>query len=80
VLSGTSLKPTDAEAKLVTSKRSRLFQIIVEPGSQHIQFVGVGTGDVLPLQRQRYGLKDSLVGMTVLVLAADDLADVFALF
>ena len=78
VLGGTGLEPTDAESKRVTSKRSWLFQIIAKPRSQFVQFVGVGAHDVLKLQSPRHCLKDPLLDMTVLVLAADDEAEVFA--
>ena len=48
--------------------------------SQLVQFVGVRARDVLPLQCLRRGLKDSLLNMTVLVLAPDDEAHVFVFF
>jgi hypothetical protein len=80
VVGGASLEPTDAEAKLVTSEGSWLFQILAEPSSQFVQFIGVGACDVMPLQSLRCRLKNPLLNMTVLVFAADDEADVFAVF
>src|ERR1700751_1109817 len=63
-------EPTDAEANLVTSEGSWLFQILAERRSQLVQAVGVGARDVLPLQRLRRCLKDSVLNMTLLVFAA----------
>jgi hypothetical protein len=77
---GAGLEPTDAEAKLVTSEGSGPFEILAEPRSQLVQFVGVGARDILPLQRLRCCLKDSLLNMTILVFAADNESDVFASF
>lgn len=74
---GPGLEPTYAETKLVTSEGSWLFQIIVEPSSQLVQFVRVRARDVLPLQSLRRSLKDSLVDMAIIVLSADDEADIF---
>ena len=80
MLSGAGLEPTDAEAELVTSEGCWLLQIVTEPGSQFIQFVGVGARNVLPFQSLRGCLKDSLLNMSILVLVAHDEADVFASF
>ena len=77
---GVGFEPTDAEAKRVRSEGSWLFQILAEPRSKLVQFIRVGTREVLPLQRLCCCLKDSLLKMTVLVVAADDKADVFAFF
>ena len=48
--------------------------------SRSVQFFGVGAGDVSPLQGSCCCLKDSLLHLTILVLAADDETDVFAFF
>ncbi len=74
------LKPTNTEAKLVTSEGSWLFQILAEPCAQFVKFVGVGACDGLPLQSLRSCLKDSHLNIAFLVFAADDEADVFSSF
>ena len=65
--------------RLVASERGWRLQILVEPRSKFVQFLGVGTGDVLRLQRLRRRMEDSLVNMTLLVFGADDKTDVFPL-
>jgi hypothetical protein len=66
------------KAMLVTSEGSWLFQILTEPHPQLVQFVGIGASDLLPLERPRYCLKDSLLNMAILVFVANNEADVFA--
>jgi hypothetical protein len=56
------------------------FQILAEPGTQLVQFVGVGARDLLPFQSLCCCLKDSLLDKTILVFTADDEAHVFAFF
>jgi hypothetical protein len=77
---GAGLKPTDTEAKIVASEGGWLFQILAEPCSQFVPFLGAATRDVWPLESLRRCLKDSLRNATLLVFAADDQADVFAFF
>ena len=48
--------------------------------SSSVQFFGVGAGDVSPLQGSCCCLKDSLLHLTIPVLAADEETDVFAFF
>jgi len=64
----------------VTSERGWFCQILAEPSFQFVQFFGVGAGGVSPLQGSCCCLKDSLLHLTILVLAADDETDVFAFF
>ena len=59
------------------SEGSWFFQILAKPRSQLVQFVRVGTRDVLALQRLRCCMKDPLLNMTLVVSAADCKADVF---
>ena len=64
----------------VTSERGWFCQILAEPSFQFVQFFGVGAGDVSPLQGSCCCLKDSLLHLTIPVLAADEETDVFAFF
>src|SRR5258708_2097557 len=64
----------------VASERRWLFQIVVEPRSDFIQFVGVSARYLLPFQRAACRLEDSLFNMAVFIFVTDDEADVFALF
>jgi hypothetical protein len=80
-LAGIDLGETGGLRKSSSRYNSReagwLFQILAEPRSQFVQFFGVGARDVLPLQCLRCCLKNSLLNMTIFVLAADDEADVW---
>jgi hypothetical protein len=80
VLGGAGPEPADAKPQLLMSEGGGLFQILAKLRSQFVQLICVGARNVSPLQRQRCCLKDSLLDMTVLVLTANDEANVFAFF
>jgi hypothetical protein len=69
VLGGAGLEPRDAKAKVGLLRFSLKH---ARSSFSFVQFVGVGSRDVLPLQRQALCLKEYLVKMTVVVFAADD--------
>lgn len=63
----------------MAAKRGRSFQVVAEPPPQLVQFIGVGTSDLLRVDRIGSGVKQPLLDLTVLIFMPDNEANVFSL-